>query len=68
MYIDAPLGLEYSMINPPGLATSAILDIATTALPSWKHHGSCQITEVKQLGPWVALGWGLDNGQWTCML
>ena len=21
MYIDAPLGLEYSMINPPGLAT-----------------------------------------------
>ena len=32
------------------------------AIPSWKHHGSRKITEVKQLRPRLALGWVTIQG------
>ena len=33
-----------------------------TAIPSWKHQFPYKNTEVKQLGPWLALGWVIVQG------
>ena len=35
---------------------------ATTAIPSWKHHGSRKITEFKQLSPRLSLGCVTSQG------
>ena len=31
-------------------------------IPSWKHLSSRKNTEIKQLGPWLALGWATMQG------